>query len=148
MATEQPQPLDALPLIRRKRAGEGGPAPEIDAPTVTPEPAVSAPTAVASPSPRPATPAPDRGPDAGGAWLEASPRPDPGTLPETSLRMKPRETIQLAAVHVRIPEQLARGLRLMSVLENRQAQVLVAEMLEEFLTRWNPNWKQSVPPKD
>jgi hypothetical protein len=62
--------------------------------------------------------------------------------------MKARETVQLAAVHVRIPEQLARGLRLMSVLENRQAQVLVAEMLEEFLTRWNPAWKQSVPPKD
>ena len=62
--------------------------------------------------------------------------------------MKPRETVQLAAVHVRIPEQLARGLRLMSVLEGRQAQVIVAEMLEEHLARWNPRWRDSVPPRE
>jgi TorA maturation chaperone TorD len=70
--------------------------------------------------------------------------------PETaaSLRMKPRETVQLAAVHVRIPEQLARGLRLMSVLEGRQAQVIVAEMLEEHLTRWNPRWRETVPARE
>jgi TorA maturation chaperone TorD len=61
--------------------------------------------------------------------------------------MKPREAIQLAAVHVRIPEHLARGLRLMSVLEGRQAQVIVAEMLEDHLTRWNPRWKESVVTK-
>jgi hypothetical protein len=70
---------------------------------------------------------------------------DQGAGEAGALRMKPRETVQLAAVHVRIPEQLARGLRLMSVLEGRQAQVIVAEMLEEHLTKWNPKWKDSVP---
>ena len=120
MAAEQPQPLDAIPLIRRKRAGEGGQPAEAEAPTVASEPP---------------------------AIAAVAPRPEP-TPPERSLRMKPRDTVQLAAVHVRIPEQLARGLRLMSVLEDRQAQVIVAEMLEEFLTRWNPRWRDSVPPKD
>jgi hypothetical protein len=61
--------------------------------------------------------------------------------------MKPRETIQLAAVHVRIPEQLARGLRLMSVLEGRQAQELAAEAFEAMLDKWRPRWRDSVPPK-
>jgi hypothetical protein len=107
------QPLDAIPLIRRKRGGEGE-------------------SAEASPSSAPEIPSPseelDRSPDMAAA-----------------LQMKPRETVQLAAVHVRIPEQLARGLRLMSVLEGRQAQVIVAEMLEEHLTRWNPKWRDSVP---
>ena len=65
-----------------------------------------------------------------------------------SLRMKPRETVQLAAVHVRIPEQLARGLRLMSVLEGRQAQVIVAKMLEEHLTKGNPGWRDTVPSRE
>jgi hypothetical protein len=120
VAAEQPQPLDTIPLIRRKRAGEGGQPAEAEAPTVASEPP---PIAAVAPRPEP-------------------PRPEP------SLRMKPRDTVQLAAVHVRIPEQLARGLRLMSVLEDRQAQVIVAEMLEEFLTRWNPRWRDSVPPKD
>jgi hypothetical protein len=35
----------------------------------------------------------------------------------------------------------------MAVLEGRQAQVIVAEMLEEHLTRWNANWRSSVPPR-
>jgi hypothetical protein len=108
-----------------------GPAPEVDAPTITPAPTVSAPSAAISSQPQPATSAP--------VFAAA---------PEPSLRMKPRDTVQLAAVHVRIPEQLARGLRLMAVLENRQAQVIVAEMLEERLNLWNPNWRQSVPARD
>ena len=108
-----------------------GSAPEIEAPTITPAPTVSAPSAAISSQPQPATSAP--------AFAAA---------PEPSLRMKPRDTVQLAAVHVRIPEQLARGLRLMAVLENRQAQVIVAEMLEERLNLWNPNWRQSVPARD
>ena len=122
---EQVQPLDAVPLIRRKRAGEGGQEPpEISA---TPVAEIPAPPATAG------SPAPE----------SARSRDDAGAL-----RMKPRDTVQLAAVHVRIPEQLARGLRLMSVLEGRQAQVIVAEMLEEHLTRWNPRWRDSVPSKD
>jgi hypothetical protein len=36
----------------------------------------------------------------------------------------------------------------MSVLEGRQAQVIVAEMLEEHLTRWNSKWRESVPSRD
>lgn len=115
MANEA-QPLDAIPLIRRKRAGEGVPEPE------------------AEESPQAPAPAPPL------ALSEASET-------DTALRMKPREIVQLAAVHVRIPEQLARGLRLMSVLEGRQAQVIVAEMIDEHLTRWNPKWRESVPPK-
>jgi len=113
----EPQALDATPLIRRKRAGEAAQEP--------PDPLA----------------------------LELQHAQPPAALSsgqaarETALRMKPRETIQLAAVHVRIPEQLARGLRLMSVLEGRQAQVIVAEMLEEHLTRWNANWRSSVPPR-
>ena len=80
--------------------------------------------------------------------VEARPAPEPAKPQEDpALRMKPRETVQLAAVHVRIPEQLARGLRLMSVLEGRQAQVIVAEMLEDHLNRWNPRWKESVVTK-
>ena len=83
MASE-PQPLDTIPLIRRKRGGEGSP----------PEPSVQS----DEPLQRPAAPA------------------EPAVAPsDAALRMKPRETVQLAAVHVRIPEQLARGLRLMSV---------------------------------
>jgi hypothetical protein len=112
----EPQPLDTIPLIRRKRGGEGSP----------PEPPVGS----DEPLQRPAAPA---------ELAVAS--------SDAALRMKPRETVQLAAVHVRIPEQLARGLRLMSVLEGRQAQVIVAEMLEEHLARWNPRWRDSVPPR-
>jgi hypothetical protein len=115
----EPQPLDAIPLIRRKRVGEGD--------QETPE---------ANPSPTPE--------------MQAAPPMRAEEAPETAagLRMKPRETVQLAAVHVRIPEQLARGLRLMSVLEGRQAQVIVAEMLEEHLTRWNPRWRETVPARE
>lgn len=122
---EQVQPLDAVPLIRRKRAGAGGREP----PEISSAPIAEIPV----PPARAASPVPEiaRSQDDAGA-----------------LRMKPRETVQLAAVHVRIPEQLARGLRLMSVLEGRQAQVIVAEMLEEHLTRWNPRWRDSVPSKD
>jgi hypothetical protein len=115
------QSLDSLQLIRRKRGGEGGQeTSEVALPVETP--------------PAPAAPS---------AAEEARPQEDTGAL-----RMKPRETVQLAAVHVRIPEQLARGLRLMSVIEGKQAQVIVAEMLEEHLTRWNSRWKESVPSRD
>ena len=107
------QPLDTIPLIRRKRGGEGDPT------EVSPAAATDTP---------PLQEAPERGAETPAA-----------------LQMKPRETVQLAAVHVRIPEQLARGLRLMSVLEGRQAQVIVAEMLEAHLTRWNPKWRDNVP---
>lgn len=122
---EQAQPLNAVPLIRRKRAGEGGQEP--------PERSSSAIAEI------PVPPVPAASPAADSARSQDDAR---------ALRMKPRETVQLAAVHVRIPEQLARGLRLMSVLEGRQAQVIVAEMLEEHLTRWNPRWRDSVPSKD
>ena len=111
MATE-PQPLDSLQLIRRKRVGDTDPLPESEA--------------------------------------EQLPVPVPSVLPvesEPSLRMKPREVVPLAAVHVRIPEHIARGLKLMSVLEGRQAQVIVAEALEDKLNRWNPAWRDSVSPK-
>ena len=94
---DQPQPLDALSLIRRKRGGEG---------------------------------ADDLPP----AEQEGAP-----------LRMKPREVVQRTAVHVRIPEQIARGLRLMSVLENRQAQDLVAQAIEKMLDSWSGNWRDAVP---
>jgi hypothetical protein len=107
------QPLDSVPLIRRKRAGEGAPVED------TPQ--------VVSLPPPPVRVVED----------EAEP----------ALLMKPRDVVQLAAIHVRIPEQLARGLRLMSVLEGRQAQVIVAEMLEQHLSAWNKNWRDSVPPK-
>jgi hypothetical protein len=59
--------------------------------------------------------------------------------------MKPREVAQRTAVHVRIPEQIARGLRLMSVLEDRQAQDLVAEALEKMLDGWSGSWRDAVP---
>jgi hypothetical protein len=122
---EQVQSLDAVPLIRRKRAGEGGQDPsEIRLAPIAEVPVPPAPAASATPD-------------------SARSQDDAG-----GLRMKPRETVQLAAVHVRIPEQLARGLRLMSVLEGRQAQVIVAEMLEEYLTQWNARWRDSVPSKD
>jgi hypothetical protein len=120
------QALDSIQLIRRKRGGEGG--------QETPEVAAAAPAENPSVSSTPALPP---------AAEVARPQEDAGTL-----RMKPRETVQLAAVHVRIPEQLARGLRLMSVIEGKQAQVIVAEMLEEHLTRWNGRWKESVPSRD
>lgn len=114
---EHPQPLDAGMLIRRKRTGD-----EPDPSAV--QPAVAAPQSVPAESVR----APDLADDA-------------------PLKMKPRETAQLAAVHVRIPEQIARGLRLMSVLEGRQTQELAAEAFEAMLTKWNQNWRASVPPK-
>lgn len=128
------QSLDTIPLIRRKRAGElNQPDPE----SALPAPAET----VASPPPPPA-PLPVAPPQIAPSAQPAAAEPEP------ALRMKPREMVQLAAVHVRIPEQLARGLRLMSVLEDRQAQILVAEMLEEFLSRWNPRWRDSVPPRE
>jgi hypothetical protein len=61
--------------------------------------------------------------------------------------MKPREIVQLAAVHVRIPEQIARGLKLMSVMEGRQVQELAAEAFEAILTKWNSAWREVVTPK-
>jgi hypothetical protein len=94
---DQPQPLDALSLIRRKRGGE------------------------------------------------AADNPLPAEQEGAPLRMKPREVVQRTAVHVRIPEQIARGLRLMSVLENRQAQDLVAEAIEKMLDGWSGNWRDAVP---
>jgi hypothetical protein len=118
------QSLDAIPLIRRKRAGEGGQEPQ----EVASSPFPPVPPPVASPAAE--EPRAQEAADAG------------------ALRMKPRETVQLAAVHVRIPEQLARGLRLMSVLEGKQAQVIVAEMLDEHLTKWNVRWRESVPARD
>jgi hypothetical protein len=124
------QALDSIQLIRRKRGGEGGQeTPEVTAAAPAENPSVSSPPALPPASPP--------------AAEIARPQEDAGTL-----RMKPRETVQLAAVHVRIPEQLARGLRLMSVIEGKQAQVIVAEMLEEHLTRWNGRWKESVPSRD
>jgi len=116
----EPQPLDAIPLIRRKRVGEG----------------TQESLGRAEEPPEASSPPPQRPPE-----------PPQPKSPEIALQMKPREAVQLAAVHVRIPEQLARGLRLMSVLEGRQAQMIVAEMLEEHLTRWNPRWRDSVPPR-
>jgi len=77
----------------------------------------------------------------------AAPQSVPAESVRAPLKMKPRETAQLAAVHVRIPEQIARGLRLMSVLEGRQTQELAAEAFEAMLTKWNQNWRASVPPK-
>jgi len=58
--------------------------------------------------------------------------------------MKPRETISLAVVHARVPEHIARGLKLMSVMEGRQAQNIVAEALEGVLNIWNPRWREIV----
>jgi hypothetical protein len=112
----EPQSLDSIPLIRRKRGGEG----EAEAASTAPMAAI-----------RPQSAA---GPVA--TQEDAS-----------ALRMKPRDTLQLAAVHVRIPEHLARGLKLMSVLESKQSQVIVAEMLEEHLAKWNPRWKDAVVTK-
>jgi hypothetical protein len=121
----EPQALDSIPLIRRKRVGDSGQ----DLTDPTPSPPYDV---------RPSSPPP-----------EAAEQVRPQEITEAgALRMKARETVQLAAVHVRIPEQLARGLRLMSVLEGRQAQVIVAEMLEEHLTRWNSKWRESVPPRE
>jgi hypothetical protein len=122
----EPQALDSIPLIRRKRAGDSGQ----DLTDPTPSPPYDV---------RPSSSPPPR------AVEQVRPQE---TAEAGALRMKARETVQLAAVHVRIPEQLARGLRLMSVLEGRQAQVIVAEMLEEHLTRWNSKWRESVPPRE
>ena len=122
MASE-PQALDTIPLIRRKRGGEA----DQELPEVGPVPIVQA-------------PAPE--PLAVAEHTQSQETADVGAL-----RMKPRETVQLAAVHVRIPEQLARGLRLMSVLENEQAQVIVAKAIEDKLNSWNPKWRDTVNPR-
>jgi len=58
--------------------------------------------------------------------------------------MKPRETVSLAVVHARIPEHIARGLKLMSVMEGRQAQNIVAEAIEGVLNQWNQKWRDIV----
>ena len=113
---EQPQPLDSIPLIRRKKGGRK--TGETLGPQTTPR-------------------------DEDDAGSEAV----RDLTEEPLLTMKPRETVQLTAVHVRVPEQIARGLRLMSVLEGRQAQELAAEAFEALLTAWNPNWRSSVPPR-
>ena len=62
--------------------------------------------------------------------------------PELSLRIKPRDMAKLGAVHVRA------SLRLMAVLRNMPAQVTIGEMPKERLNRWNPNWRQSAPPRE
>jgi len=121
VATE-PQPLDSLQLIRRKRVGE-----EAQQPVLPEDPPAAALELVAG--------------------TIAVPEPvKTGGDPETAaLRMKARETAQLAAVHVRIPEDIARGLKLMSVFENRQAQVIVAGAIEAALNAWNPRWRETLP---
>jgi len=58
--------------------------------------------------------------------------------------MKPRETVSLAVVHARIPEHIARGLKLMAVMEGRQAQNIVAEAIEGVLNQWNQKWRDIV----
>ena len=119
MAAE-PQSLETISLIRRKRGGDGETENLAAAPAVAVQPPI-----------------------------EGQPAPERPALQEdpSALRMKPRETAQLAAVHVRIPEHLARGLKLMSVLESKLSQVIVAEMLEEHLAKWNPRWKDAVVSK-
>jgi hypothetical protein len=130
---EAAQPLDSIPLIRRKRAGEGAPEPQEAVPQAA---------SPHLPDPSPPEPAPVL------IARQVVQKATPEEAADTGLRMKPRETVQLAAVHVRIPEEIARGLRLMSVLENEQAQVIVAQAIENKLNAWNPRWRETVnPPK-
>lgn len=67
--------------------------------------------------------------------------------PPSTIQMRPRDTVQLAGLHARIPEQLSRGVRLMSVIEHQQSQKIVADAIEAHLNKWNPRWKEIVPEK-
>ena len=135
-----PQPLDAGTLIRRKRRPED--AGSSDTVTETAAAIAEAQPALARAEPAPQPPPGEQQPTmlAGRAGEGAS---APVAQPE-GIRMKPRETISLAVVHARVPEHIARGLKLMSVMEGRQAQNIVAEALEGVLNVWNPRWKDIV----
>lgn len=136
-----PQPLDAAMLIRRKRRPEDAGSPD----TVT-----DAAAAIGEALPAPARAEPAQQPPQGEQHPTAlAGRAGEGALapvsqPTEGIRMKPRETVSLAVVHARVPEHIARGLKLMSVMEGRQAQNIVAEALEGVLNVWNPRWREIV----
>ena len=134
-----PQPLDAAMLIRRKRRPEETGAPDptagaapvtVEGQTVTTSTGSERPPQALEPRSEPA-PATERPLAASRAGEGAS---HPIAQPTEGIRMKPRESISLAVVHARVPENIARGLKLMSVMEGRQAQQIVAEALEGVQT--------------
>jgi hypothetical protein len=142
-----PQPLDAAMLIRRKRRpdetgaqdpGAGAAQVPVEGQTVTTPTGSERPSQASEPT---SAPAPERPLAVNSAGEGASP---PIPQPTEGIRMKPRETVSLAVVHARVPEHIARGLKLMSVMEGRQAQQIVAEALEGVLNGWNPRWRESV----
>src|SRR3954454_24837920 len=103
------QPLDSVPLIRRRKRAADPDLPEV-LPQIAPEPQPRAEIGRSD----------DMAADAGGVRMNPRDAPEPQRRAEVTrseemaadaggLRMKPREFVQLAAVHVRIPEQLARG---------------------------------------
>lgn len=144
-----PQPLDAAMLIRRKRRPEETGAPDaaagaaqvpVEGQAVTMPTDSERPPQALEPTSEPA-PATERPLAASRAGEGALP---PILQPTEGIRMKPRETVSHAVVHARVPEHIARGLKLMSVMEGRQAQNIVAEALERVLNVWNPRWRDTV----
>jgi hypothetical protein len=143
-----PQPLDAAMLIRRKRREEAGaPSPTAEGESAPIETQTAAPPVQAAP--RSLTPQTPPAPTVIPKPPTTTGRAGEGasatiTQPSEGIRMKPREAISLAVVHARVPEHIARGLKLMSVMEGRQAQNIVAEALESVLNAWNPRWREIV----
>jgi len=134
-----PQPLDAATLIRRKRRPEDAAAPDTAAEVATTIGEGQPAQPQFDPVPPPAEQQPAVVTSRAGERTS-----EPAALPTEGIRMKPRETISLAVVHARVPEHIARGLKLMSVMEGRQAQNIVAEALEGVLNIWNPRWREIV----
>jgi len=134
-----PQPLDAATLIRRKRRPEDAAAPDTAAEVAATIGERQTAPAHFDPVPPPAEQQPAMVASRAGEGASAPP-----ASPTEGIRMKPRETVSLAVVHARVPEQIARGLKLMSVMEGRQAQNIVAEALEGVLNIWNPRWREIV----
>lgn len=140
-----PQPLDAASLIRRKRRPEDAGSPD----TATEHEVGPVETQAVPASQHPPTPQPPQVQPVVTEPRVVANRAGEGAStaagqPGESIRMKPRETVSLAVVHARVPEHIARGLKLMSVMEGRQAQQIVAEALEGVLNVWNPRWREIV----
>lgn len=144
-----PQPLDAASLIRRKRRPDDTSSPDVPTEhgTGPVEPrAVPAPPSAAQ---QPPTTQPPQVQAVVAEPHAVTSRAGEGAStaagqPAEGIRMKPREAVSLAVVHARVPEHIARGLKLMSVMEGRQAQQIVAEALEGVLNVWNPRWREVV----
>jgi hypothetical protein len=57
------------------------------------------------------------------------------------------EKPRLTPMNHRVPEDLAEGLRQMSLRTKKPAQVILADWMRDGLDRWHPQWRRVLPRK-